>query len=129
VKLALVQTKPHKGDLAANFGALGDVFAQLAAEDRPYDLIVLPEAALTGYFLEGAVYELALPAAALAERLCALWNAQPGADRAPLDLALGFYENDAGTYYNAALYLHLEAGGYEIVHVHRKLFLPVWRVR
>ncbi len=128
MKLALVQTKPHKGDLAANLAALGGVLAQLAAEERPYDLVVLPEAALTGYFLEGAVYELALPAPVLAERLCALWNAQPGAARAPLDLALGFYENDAGTYYNSALYLHLEAGGYEIVHVHRKLFLPTYGV-
>jgi predicted amidohydrolase len=128
VKLALVQTKPRKGELDANLAALGAVFAQLAAEERPYDLIVLPEAALTGYFLEGAVYELALPREELAERLRVLWNAQPGASRAPLDLVVGFYENDEGTYYNAALYLQLEAGQVRIVHVHRKLFLASYGV-
>jgi predicted amidohydrolase len=98
----------------------------LAAEPRPYDLIVLPEAALTGYFLEGAVYELALPAEALAERLGDLWRARGGAT--PVDIVAGFYENADGTYYNAALYLQVEAGGQTIRHVHRKLFLPTYGV-
>jgi NAD+ synthase (glutamine-hydrolysing) len=128
VKLALVQTKPRKGDFEANLTALGAVFAQLAEEERPYDLVVLPEGALTGYFLEGAVYELALPAETLAQRLCALWNAQPGAARAQLDLAVGFYENDRGTYYNAALYVTFAEGAYRIEHVHRKMFLPTYGV-
>ncbi|MGB8204251.1 MAG: nitrilase-related carbon-nitrogen hydrolase, partial [Candidatus Baltobacteraceae bacterium] len=57
LKLAVVQSKPRKGDVAANFAELGELFVQLAGEAQPYDLIVLPEAALTGYFLEGAVYE------------------------------------------------------------------------
>jgi predicted amidohydrolase len=128
VKLALVQTKPRKGDFEANLTALGAVFAQLAGEERPYDLVVLPEGALTGYFLEGAVYELALQAETLAQRLCSLWNAQPGAGRAPLDLAVGFYENDRGTYYNAALYVTFADGGYRVEHVHRKMFLPTYGV-
>ena len=128
MKLAIVQAKPRKGDVEANLATLGEIFAQLAAEAKPYDLIVLPEAALTGYFLEGGVYELALPAEALAARLAALWRANAGEATAPVDIVCGFYENAEGTYYNAALYLHVEADRHEIVHVHRKLFLPTYGV-
>jgi N-carbamoylputrescine amidase len=128
VKLAILQTKPRKGDLAENFAQLGSAFVQLAAEDRPYDAIVLPEAALTGYFLEGAVYESSFEANELAERISALWRAAPGYERAPVDIVLGFYENAGGTYYNSALYLSLDSRTHEIVHVHRKMFLPTYGV-
>jgi predicted amidohydrolase len=128
VKVAIVQNKPRKGDVAANVAEVGAIFAQLAAEPEPYDLIVFPEAALTGYFLEGAVYELAFEASALAARLADLWRAAPGAHRKPVDIALGFYENAGGTYYNAAMYLHVEGASDEIVHVHRKMFLPTYGV-
>ena len=63
---ALVQFKPRKGDFVANLAAMRDVFAQLASAPNVPELIVFPEAALTGYFLEGAVYELAQPAGAFA---------------------------------------------------------------
>src|SRR3984957_19434409 len=79
VRVGIVQTKPQKGRYAENLRALGEAFAQLAADaaDAP-DLIVLPEAALTGYFLEGAVYDLALPAKRFAEDLATAWrNACP----------------------------------------------------
>ena len=128
MKLAIVQVKPRKGEFEANLAALGETFAQLAAEERPYDLIVLPEAALTGYFLEGAVYELALSAEALAQRLGETWRANAGADRAPVDIVAGFYENAEGTYYNSALYLHVDGRAQHILHVHRKLFLPTYGV-
>ena len=128
MKLALLQTKPRKGDLAANFVELGRAFAQLAAEERPYDLIVLPEAALTGYFLEGAVFESSFAAGDLAERLAQLWRAASGPAVRPVDLVIGFYENAEGTYYNAAMYLQIDATRATIVHVHRKLFLPTYGV-
>ena len=128
MKLAVVQTKPRKGEFEANVAELGEIFAQLAAEEQPYDLIVLPEAGLTGYFLEGAVYELALPAQALAERLGMLWRARRGAQRGPVDLVVGFYENAAGTFYNSALYLEIDDERERIVHVHRKMFLPTYGV-
>jgi predicted amidohydrolase len=128
VKLAIVQAKPRKGDVEANVVELGAVFAQLAAEERPYDLIVLPEAALTGYFLEGGVYELAFVVDELAARIARLWLAAPGADRAPIDIALGFFENAAGTYYNSAVYLEIDGAGHRVVHVHRKMFLPTYGV-
>ncbi len=128
MKLAIVQSKPRKGDVAANVAELAAIFTQLAAEPEPYDLVVFPEAALTGYFLEGAVYELAFEREALAARIAGLWRAAPGAGRQPVDIVLGFYENAGGTYYNAALYLHVDGDTHAVVHVHRKMFLPTYGV-
>lgn len=128
MKLAIVQNKPRKGDVAANVAEFGAIFAQLAAEPEPYDLIVFPEAALTGYFLEGAVYELAFETEIIAARIADLWRATPGASRAPVDIAFGFYENAGGTYYNAAMYLHVDGDTHRIEHVHRKMFLPTYGV-
>ena len=82
---------------------------------------MLPEAALTGYFLEGAVYELALPARRFADDLARAWRSACGERR--VDLVCGFFENDDGTYYNSALYLAVDEGEARIVHVHRKMFL------
>jgi predicted amidohydrolase len=126
VRVAIVQSKPRKGDFEANLRDLGAAFAQLAAAEIPYDLVVAPEAALTGYFLEGAVYERALEAETLAALLADLWRAAPGSARKGIDIALGFYENAGGAYYNAALYLHVEGAHHEILHVHRKMFLPTY---
>ncbi len=128
MKLAIVQSKPRKGDVAANVAELTAIFAQLAAEPEPYDLVVFPEAALTGYFLEGGVYELAFDAATLAERIASAWRAAPGGARKPVDIVLGFFENASGTYYNSALYLTVEGDAHRIVHVHRKMFLPTYGV-
>jgi predicted amidohydrolase len=128
LKLAIVQTKPRKGDVAANLADLAEIFIQLAAEPQPYDTIVLPEAALTGYFLEGGVYELAFESEDLARRIAALWRAAPGSDRAPVDITIGFFENAGGTYYNSAMYLEVGPRDHRIVHVHRKMFLPTYGV-
>ncbi len=128
MKLGVVQSKPRKGDIPSNMAALGEVFAQLAAEETPYEMIVLPEAALTGYFLEGAVYELAFEREKLAREIARLWRSQSGAERGPVDIVLGFFENAEGTYYNAAMYLSVERAAERIAHVHRKLFLPTYGV-
>jgi N-carbamoylputrescine amidase len=120
VDVAIVQTKPRKGDLNGNFERLSGVFREIIAAGVP-DLIVLPEAAMTGYFLEGAVYELALPAQTFAERLNAAWRAVGGG--ASVDVACGFFENAEGTYY-----ARLGAGEPQIVHVHHKMFLPTYGV-
>lgn len=128
MKVAIVQSKPRKGDVVANMAEMQAIFAQLAADVDPYDLVVFPEAALTGYFLEGAVYELAFDAESLAERIASAWRSAAGASRAPVDIVLGFYENAGGTYYNSALYLSVTPTAHEIVHVHRKMFLPTYGV-
>jgi len=124
--VAIVQTKPSKGRYAENLQAVGEIFAQLLAGGRVPDLVVLPEAALTGYFLEGAVYDLALPAERYAADLARMWREAGG--RAPVDIAGGFFENDGGTYYNSALYMTVVGDSHEIVHVHHKMFLPTYGV-
>jgi len=129
VKVAIVQTKPRKGQVEENIAQLGAIFGQLAREEPAYDLVVLPEAALTGYFLEGAVYELAFDSGALAERLGMLWReASSDGPVRPVDVVLGFYENAGGTYYNSALYVEIDAASQRIAHVHRKMFLPTYGV-
>ncbi len=129
MRVALIQTKPRKGDIATNLRELAATFGELAHDGVAYDLLVLPEAALTGYFLEGGVYALAMPAEAMAERIAQTWRgAHDGVAFRPVDVAIGFYENSEGTYYNAALYVRIEADRHAIVHVHRKLFLPTYGV-
>jgi N-carbamoylputrescine amidase len=124
LRAVIVQTKPVKGQYAENLRAARDAFAQLV--DRQPDLVVFPEAAFTGYFLEGAVYEVAVSAQDFARDLAREWREACG--DAPVDLAAGFFENDQGTYYNSAIYLHVEGGRERIAHVHRKLFLPTYGV-
>ncbi len=125
--VAVVQFKPVKGDVAANTAALQAIFAQLHAAGAPR-LIVLPEACLTGYFLEGAVYELALSADAFARVLSDAWRTAAGPQAPEVDLVCGFFENDGGTFYNSAMYVRLSAADPIIVHVHRKMFLPTYGV-
>ena len=60
LRLAIAQLRPRKGAYEENLGRLGAVFRELAAQAEPPDLVVAPEAALTGYFLEGGVRELAV---------------------------------------------------------------------
>jgi predicted amidohydrolase len=124
LRAAIVQTKPKKGDYAVNLRSAGEAFAQLA--DDPPNLIVLPEAALTGYFLEGAVYELAVTARRFARDLAAAWREASGGKRA--DLVAGFFENEDGKYYSSAVYVRVEPRDERIVHVHRKMFLATYGV-
>jgi predicted amidohydrolase len=123
-RVAILQSKPRKGAYAENLRAAGEAFAQIVAGGGA-DLVVLPEGALTGYFLEGAVYELALPVSRIADDLARTWREAGGA-RA--DIVSGFYENDGGTYYNSAIFVEVDAIGERIAHVHRKLFLPTYGV-
>ena len=125
LEVAIIQSKPHKAQYAENLRELGEAFSQLGGE-RPADIIVLPEAALTGYFLEGAVYELALDAAAFADDIVRVWRQARG--DAAVDIACGFFENSGGTYYNSALYISISKASAATVHVHRKLFLPTYGV-
>jgi predicted amidohydrolase len=127
VDLAVVQFKPVKGDIAANIVTLRAIFAQLAQAGAP-QIIALPEACLTGYFLEGAVYELALTADAFARQLHAAWQAAAGPQGPPVDVVCGFFENDGGTFYNSAMYVTVGGVSPAIVHVHRKMFLPTYGV-
>ncbi|MGC1379598.1 MAG: nitrilase-related carbon-nitrogen hydrolase [Candidatus Baltobacteraceae bacterium] len=124
LRVAIVQTKPAKGRYEENLRGAGEAFAQLATESPR--LVVLPEGALTGYFLEGAVYDLALPAERFARDLARTWREAAGSRR--VDIVSGFFENDGGTYYNSAVYVRVDEEGERIVHLHRKMFLPTYGV-
>jgi len=121
--VTLAQFKPTKGDLDATLDALIATLERAVAADPHPALVVFPETALTGYFLEGGVREMALESEALFERL----TERTTALEVPVDVALGFYELDAGRVYNSALYGRL---GPEpaLIHVHRKVFLPTYGV-
>lgn len=123
VALAIVQMKPAKGRYEENLRSGGEAFAALGGGS---ELVVFPEAAFTGYFLEGAVYDLARSAPRFARDLATTWRDARG--DAEVDIVAGFYENDGGTYYNSAIYLHVARDGERIVHLHRKLFLPTYGV-
>ncbi|HEV3152552.1 MAG TPA: nitrilase-related carbon-nitrogen hydrolase [Candidatus Baltobacteraceae bacterium] len=126
INAAIVQTKPRKGRYDENLADLASAFEQLGGMDPVPDLVVLPEAALTGYFLEGAVYELARSSAEIARDLAGAWKKANGSKA--VDVVCGFYENCEGTYHNSSLYLRIEGRSHEIVHVHRKMFLPTYGV-
>ncbi len=124
IDIAIAQFRPFKGDLDRTLDAFAAaVESALASDPRPR-LIVFPETALTGYFLEGGVREQAVTAPQLFEILdtrCGLSSA------GEIDVAVGFYELDAGRIYNSAMYARLGPTG-EIIHVHRKVFLPTYGV-
>ncbi|MGI8619799.1 MAG: NAD+ synthase [Gemmatimonadaceae bacterium] len=125
VHLATVQFKPRKGDYAGSLERLGPLFAQLdALEPRP-DLVHFAETALTGYFVEGGVREVAVTAGTLAADLHKVYSDAAGAAR-KLDVAVGFYELFQNSLYNSALYATLGGDAPVIRHVHRKLFLPTY---
>jgi len=62
--LALAQIKPRKGEYTANLARLSDLFSRVDALDPRPAVLQLPETALTGYFLEGGVRDVALAAGA-----------------------------------------------------------------
>jgi len=118
LRVALVQFKPSKADVEGNVGRVRDIVAEQALHA---DLVVFPEASLSGYFLEGGVAEAALTAERLAEVL------GPAPEDGP-DLALGFYERWRRRLYNSAAYLEPVEGTWKVRHVHRKMFLPTYGV-
>jgi NAD+ synthase (glutamine-hydrolysing) len=125
IHLVVVQFKPRKGDYAANLARLAGIFSQIDSLDPRPDIAVFAETALSGYFVEGGVRDVALTAGALARDLQAQYTSAVNTPR-PLDVCIGFYEVWNNAFYNSALYVTL--GGEEplIRHVHRKLFLPTY---
>jgi len=125
LRVAIAQFRPTKAAYADNLKRLGDRMRECAAWPQPPDLLIGPESALTGYFLEGGVRELAVSAEQLFHDL----SETQVASKAPLlDIALGFYEVYRNRLYNSALYATLGGPEAGIRHVHRKIFLPTYGV-
>ncbi|HVX89608.1 MAG TPA: nitrilase-related carbon-nitrogen hydrolase, partial [Gemmatimonadales bacterium] len=125
LRIAIAQFRPTKGRYAENLARLGAVFAEVGAWEEPPELLVLPESALTGYFLEGGVQELALKADRLFADLAEV-HAKSGAP--PMDISVGFYEEHNNRLHNSSLYAALGGKDAGVVHIHRKIFLPTYGV-
>lgn len=118
LRIGLAQTKPTKGDVAANIGGINALLTQHCGD---VDLLVFPEVALSGYFLEGGVREAARTVEEVAEALVV----PPG--EAP-DIAIGFYERYRRSLFNSVAYFTPTDSEYVPIHVHRKVFLPTYGV-
>jgi NAD+ synthetase len=125
IQLAVAQFQPRKGEYAANLQRVGEILAQAARlEPRPH-VVHFAETALSGYFVEGGVRDLAVTAGTLARDLGDAYRAA-GGDAEPIDLVIGFYEVWNSTLYNSAMYLTVGPDEPAIWHVHRKNFLPTY---
>jgi len=116
--VALAQLKPMKGAVAENLERVAEIVVETVGHA---DVVVFPEACLTGYFLEGGVAEAAVSADAVAEGLGLAGEAAP-------DVVVGFYERWRRRLYNSVAYLEPEEDRYTVRHVHRKMFLPTYGV-
>jgi NAD+ synthase (glutamine-hydrolysing) len=125
LRLAIAQFRPRKAEYDENLRRVGDVFHDIAGQPAVPDLLVFPEAALTGYFLEGGVQEVAVPA----ERLFAdLAEAHRASGAPPIEVIIGFYEVWQARLHNSVLAAALGGTDAGIRHVHRKVFLPTYGV-
>jgi NAD+ synthetase len=118
IRVAAAQFKPAKGDVGGNLDRVRERAHGLAGRT---DLVVFPEAALSGYFVEGGVFEAALSTEEVAAGL------GPAPAGAP-DIVLGYYERHQRQLYNSAAYFTARDGAYHPLHVHRKLFLPTYGI-
>jgi NAD+ synthetase len=125
VLLAIAQFRPVKGDYRTNLARLKEIFIRVDGLDPRPRVLMLPETALTGYFLEGGVRDLALTAGSLVRDLDEAYRASVRSARS-LDVVIGFYEWWRGTLHNSALYVTLGEGAPDVRHVHRKNFLPTY---
>jgi NAD+ synthase (glutamine-hydrolysing) len=118
LRVGLVQFKPVKGDVEGNLARVRELIRLNAGV---VDLLLFPEACLSGYFIEGAVVE----AARSAEEVARLLGSPP--EGAP-EVILGFYERHRRRLYNSAVYFTAGEDRYRALHVHRKMFLPTYGI-
>ncbi len=127
-RVAVGQMCPEKGHYRRNLEIIGALISQCLQMEPPADVLVLPETATTGYFVEGGVRELAMSAESLFNDLkCLYSDLEP---KHPIDLCVGFYELYQGEYFNSALYATFtpQVEHSSLNHVHRKFFLPTYGV-
>src|SRR5216117_3811992 len=122
IRIALSQCRPNKGEYAENVARIGAVIGQAAQLDPKPDLVIFPETATSGYFVEGGVKVLALTAGTLTRDLAAAYQGPA------IEVAVGFYERFQNHIHNSALYLTLGKKKPQVRHVHRKVFLPTYGV-
>ena len=121
--VAVAQFAPEKANVDANLARIAEITLQAASKGA--ELVVFSEASTSGYFLEGGVLECSLSSHDLSRKLASRLQSSLSE---PIDLVVGFYENDNGTLYNSAAYLQASSTGVEVVQVYHKFFLPTYGV-
>lgn len=111
MRVALAQTDCVLGDIEANLETARAAIKHAAAQDA--DLVVFAELSLHGYTFGQLDRDVSVPVTD--PRVLALSELGP-------DVVVGLYEDGELRRYNAVVYL---SGG-QVVHVHRKLFLPTY---
>ena len=122
-RAACVQFHPQMGRIAHNLDRIAETVRQAAMEEGA-DLVVFPETAVSGYYVQGGVNENALGAD---EVRCEL-EARLKAIKKPVDVLVGFYEKTEGQPYNSAGYFEFNKGSSRTVGVYHKFFLPTYTV-
>ena len=125
LRLGLAQFRPAKANYTSNRALIAGLLADAIALDPRPHVLHLPETALTGYFLEGGVRDLAVTAGTLAADL-QLDFTRIAPSGVTLDVVIGFYERWRNTLHNSAMYVTLGGPQPVIHHVHRKNFLPTY---
>jgi len=125
LRLGLAQFRPAKANYTANRAQIASLLAEAVAQVPRPEVLHFPETALTGYFLEGGVRDLAVSAGTLAADLQHDFaRSAPGG--ITLDVVIGFYERWRNTLYNSVMYVTLGGDAAIVRHVHRKNFLPTY---
>jgi NAD+ synthase (glutamine-hydrolysing) len=125
LRLAIAQVRPQKGAYEENLCRFGALLREVGNWQEPPELVVAPETALTGYFLEGGVRDLAVSGDQLFDDLS---RQHREAGTPAVDVALGFYEIHGNRLHNSGLYATLGGPDAGIRHIHRKIFLPTYGV-
>jgi N-carbamoylputrescine amidase len=120
--VACAQIAPDKGKVEKNLNKIGAAIKE--ASDQGADLVLLPEASTSGYFLEGGVLESSLTARNLLLEL----TKRVTPVKKQVDVLVGFYERLQGELYNSAAYLTFGPDGNRTLAVYRKFFLPTYGV-
>src|SRR5256885_17144844 len=68
LRIAVSQFRPTKGEYAQNVDRIAGVLGQAMALEVPPALVVFPETATSGYFVEGGVKDVAVTAGPLVAR-------------------------------------------------------------
>lgn len=119
--VACAQLAPSKANIPRNLDRIAELALQASREGA--DLVVFPETAVTGYFLEGGVLEHARSAPQIFDEVS---QRLAGKLERPLDLLIGYYEIEGGILYNSSAYLEVGTGSERVVHNYRKFFLPTY---
>lgn len=120
-RLASVQFRPDMGRISDNLDRMAEIVHQAVA-DEGASLVVFPETAVSGYYVQGGAVENALSAEELKGELESRLN---GVD---VDLLIGFYEKADGQPFNSAGYFEFCGVSSRTVGVYHKFFLPTYTV-